>query len=83
MTDAEVMQPGLSLIQNDRLTKGVGLILYSQIDQICEIVVDSDSHFPASLGCRLQLKSRDTYTIALVHRPLTLHSKWTGALQLL
>ncbi|CAH8480123.1 unnamed protein product [Dicrocoelium dendriticum] len=68
MTDAEVSLPGMSLIRNDRLTKGGGVILYYRNDLQCEAVEDSDSQFPDSLWCRLQLKGRDACLIILVYR---------------
>ncbi|CAH8454406.1 unnamed protein product [Dicrocoelium dendriticum] len=68
MTDAEVSLPGKSLIRNDRLTKEGGVILYYRNDLQCEAVEDSDSQFPDSIWCRLQLKGRDACLIVLVYR---------------
>ncbi|CAH8525204.1 unnamed protein product [Dicrocoelium dendriticum] len=68
MTDAEVSLPGMSLIRNDRLTKRGGVLLYYRNDLQCEAVEDSESQFPDSLWCRLQLKGKDACLIVLVYR---------------
>ncbi|CAI2738740.1 unnamed protein product [Dicrocoelium dendriticum] len=71
VTDAEVEIAGMSIIRNDRPSRGGGVLLYYRSDLQCTIVEDLETHVTDSLWCRLRLRHNDTCLIAIVYRPPT------------
>ncbi|CAH8640773.1 unnamed protein product [Dicrocoelium dendriticum] len=69
ITDAEIALPGMSILRNDRPSRGGGVVLYYRSELHIDLIDDPEVQIVDALWCRLQLSRGDACLLGVVYRP--------------